>query len=277
VMTGSSFPRKLLLLTLVCTVGMSHALNIGVALFNRPTRSLHALRLCDGEISEAATPGSAGTTTSGERQMWANNLGDEPPRNAPTAIELGLGPFASSLGKWDGEGDPNFLQSMDWHPASKMTPEQRAAAEEELLREDEEEEELAAMALAAEDIIDGASPGYVEAEYEYISFCDDFEIPEEHPQPKTRMPSTWQEYQFLQEQVATFAESADLETDREQAGKHESSLKELYDTFKDVLAYGWSLDFHPDVDEAAVFVSRMMTLQGEKKQKKTGFQIEMVP
>merc|ERR1712060_739844 len=100
--------------------------------------------------------------------------------------------------------------------------------EAELMEEDEEQATALLGNEGDSEEITLSSESYVEPTYEYIKYCDDFEIPEVHPEPKTRMPSTWQEYQFLQEQVAAFTQAPNIdEEQRVRARKHADELQEL--------------------------------------------------
>jgi len=227
-------------------VDPAHALQIGVSCRGR--------RACDSRIRRLYAVDDVEDAVTTTQDIDAT----EP---ESLASGVGLGPFASTLGKWDASaGEPDFLQEMDWHPASRMSAAERAAAEAVLLEEEEEEGQTAAFLeqTGDSDQIALASETYVEPAYEYIKYCEDFEIPEVHPSPKTRMPASWQEFQFLQEQVANFLDAPEIEEkQRADARKHAEELSKLYPTFKDVLAYGWTLDFHPVVDAAGIFVAEM--------------------
>lgn len=193
----SPHSRLLLLALSAFTVGVSHALYIGRCFSSHAACASRTRRLCAVDVDDGARTQDGDAIT--ENAAASTTL------RGTQIANIGLGPFASTLGRWDSsEGEPDFLQEMDWHPTSKMSAEERAAAEAELIHEGENDEEIAAALLGKDGFSEetsSSSEGYVEQTYEYIKYCDDFEIPEVHPEPKTRMPSTWQEYQFLQEQA----------------------------------------------------------------------------
>ena len=47
------------------------------------------------------------------------------------------------------------------------------------------------------------------------------------------------------------------EGQRARACKLTEELKQMYPTFKDVLAYGWTLDYHAEIDAAGLFIAEM--------------------
>ena len=166
------------------------------------------------------------------------------------------GPFWSSLGEPDSSTGvrPAYLRRDDWHISSTYTAEQRAAVEAEEAayiesvrietpEEDEEEEEE-----------EDWSAENIAIRREYMQLEEDnggaraqaSELP---------MPNSWQDYQELQEQIASLT-SADWisSSDRDVAAEHEQNLADFYLQFKDIISYGWKLENSPYVENAVKFV-----------------------
>jgi len=178
---------------------------------------------------------------------------DDDDEDIPEAqLDTGMGPFATTLGSWDDENaEPDFLQKNDWHISSTYT-----AAEREEIDRQEQEQLDQILDVAAED-----TTVFAESNYKYIKY-DEGEVDlDASSTAKTKMPTSWQEYQFLQREVANFAngEGAAGLTQKqlETAAALEQQLQDFYPVFKNILDEGWRLDFNPVVDEAGVFVSKL--------------------
>jgi hypothetical protein len=167
------------------------------------------------------------------------------------------GPFWSSLGEPDVTTGPRppYQRRDDWHISSTYTPEERA----QVLKEEREEVERVAEQREAAEIEAAAKL----AEAEEGSY-EDFFAPKEFMKleegeiewkelapPQYPLPTTWQEYQAVQEKVRAIGESEDL---REEAAKHGENLVEFYQTFKDILANGWAVKNNSDVEAAMEFM-----------------------
>jgi len=201
----------------------------------------------------------------------------EPLPGNPRRFSEGTGPFSTSHGvpMTEEEEGLNYMTAKDWHVSASYTKEQRAQAieaDEQVvaaaagLAAVEKEEETKEEAIAASQAFFAPKP-YMET--------DEGDLPPDRPEPwdaappKVPMPTSWQEYQFLQAQVATYAaEQTDLAQpvpakDRAEAEDLTRKLGEVYPVFKTILAEGWEFDYDPDVEAAGLFIVRMK--QWEKK------------
>lgn len=170
------------------------------------------------------------------------------------------GPFWSSLGEPDVSTGPrpNYLRRDDWHISSTYTKEQREAIEKEEAEVKammEEQRKAGALAAAA-----------LEGTVEEAMTDEEFFAPKEYMQleagdphtgglpaaSKYPMPNTWQAYQALQEKVILLGNSN--EALREEAAVHEEALRDFYQTFKDIVSFGWELNNQPQVEEAMDFI-----------------------
>jgi hypothetical protein len=170
-------------------------------------------------------------------------------------LDSGTGPFATSHGKWDDPTtQPNFQQPMDWHISSTYTAEEQAAAE---AREQAELDAIVETDAVAENV-------YEDDVYDFVNY-DSGEIDPDRPtpEPKTTMPTSWQEFQFLQAQVSRFAQPSSEVAERlteeqlQTAKALEEQLQSFYPTFKNILAEGWKLSYNPAVEEAGLFVTEL--------------------
>lgn len=203
----------------------------------------------------------------------------EPLPGNPRRFSEGTGPFSTSHGvpMTEDEEGVEYMTAKDWHVSASYTKEQReqAIAEEEQamaaaagLAVVEEKQETKEEAIAASQAFFAPKP-YMET--------DEGELPPgrqdpwDAEPPKVPMPTSWQEYQFLQAQVAAYAaEQTDFPQpvpakDRAEAEDLTRKLVEVYPVFKTILSEGWEFDYDPDVEAAGLFVVRMK--QWEKKAK----------
>ena len=76
---------------------------------------------------------------------------------------------------------------------------------------------------------------------------------EVEPTSQTGMPSSWQEYQFLQNSVAKYAHASEQlpvpAADVKDAEALGVVLEELYPVFKNVIQEGWDFVFDPEIEE----------------------------
>lgn len=168
------------------------------------------------------------------------------------------GPFWSTLGEPDVSTGvrPPYLRRDDWHISSRQTDEERVAIEEEM---DEYINsvviELPEAMVQKDDVLDPFAPSqYMRTEDEVAMGATKSKLP---------MPQTWQEYQFMQDQLSLYStDSALSEANRAAALKHEEALIEFYDTFKSILAEGWTLLNDNVVEDAVKFIG---TVKKSKK------------
>ena len=160
------------------------------------------------------------------------------------------GPFWSTLGEPDDKSGirPSYLRRDDWHISSTYTNDERAAMEAE------EQEWIAAK--------DALSLGAVVKEEEWL----DPDREREHMKfektlaqgavsSKLPMPQSWQEYQFMQEQLAQNTVDERLSPkQRKEAAELEQKLANFYSEFKIILAEGWTLENNADVEATAQFL-----------------------
>jgi len=171
------------------------------------------------------------------------------------------GPFWSSLGEPDESTGvrPPYLRRDDWHISSTYTAEERAAVAEA------EAAHIAAASAKSEVAVDAYSKRYDDPNATYETLHPPKEFMKLGPdvaesantmQPsKFTMPSSWQTYQQLQADVAELAQNNDLSAKvRSEAATHAEKLAGFYDTFKDVLAAGWTLERNVEVEAAVEFV-----------------------
>ena len=169
------------------------------------------------------------------------------------------GPFWSSLGEPDVSTGvrPPYLRRDDWHISSTYTAAERAAVEEE--------ERQYIESVTIEVPVRGEGDEFEEEEEEeedpfqereYMKL-EPTEAPHVEPS-KVPLPQTWQEYQFMQEQVARYAAAADVSpADKAEATEHEQALAGYYDDFKTILAEGWTLQANRITEGAAAFLIKM--------------------
>eukprot|EP00908_Phaeocystis_cordata_P004776 Transcript_15176.p3 GENE.Transcript_15176~~Transcript_15176.p3 ORF type:complete len:149 (+),score=62.93 Transcript_15176:631-1077(+) len=80
------------------------------------------------------------------------------------------------------------------------------------------------------------------------------------PKSKTPMPSSWQEFQFLQQSVERYTSDGEVPVppkDQEKARQVAEKLAEVYPVFMNIIQEGWEFIFDPDVESAGVFVQKM--------------------
>lgn len=186
----------------------------------------------------------------------------------PRRFSKGTGPFSTSHGvppEEETQGE-NYLAFEDWHVSASYTPEQLA----EKKAQQKELEDLAAGRVVVEVVeteeeeIERRNKLFSEKEFQKLEHGDypvDAPEPWEAPAAQTPMPSSWQEFQFLQESVARYSlESEALpvpEEDRATANDLGVKLAELYPTFKKVIEEGWDFEHDPDVEAAGLFTLHM--------------------
>ena len=169
------------------------------------------------------------------------------------------GPFWTTLGEPNARtgARPDFLRRDDWHISSTYTDEQRNDAEAAAVADALASSDAREKALAEEE----ESPAAKGADMELVDYMifeeDDLDPERERRTSKAKMPSNWQEFQFLQDSMRAHAEGAEAEADRAEAASIASELDAFYESFKVVLAEGWTLDFDPSVDRAATFLLNM--------------------
>ena len=160
------------------------------------------------------------------------------------------GPFWSSLGEPDVTtgARPAYLTRDDWHISSTYTPEERAAVEAS------EEAALQEIQLPGQEVDPSddddhdpfAELEYMKTEGVLASGSSESDLP---------MPQTWQEYQYLQAQISELADDvAGAPSVRADAERHAAELAEFYDTFKSVLAEGWTLLNNKQIEDASRFL-----------------------
>ena len=174
------------------------------------------------------------------------------------------GPFWSSLGEPDVSTGPRpaFLRRDDWHFSSTYTPEQRAQVAHEEAEYIESVREVEVDPDLEEEAEDIANWEAFFDPPEYMKLEDGPPVSGGKPSEHT-MPNTWQEYQALQAKVGQLAAGVDRrgmemtqlsEAVRSEAAGHEQILADFYETFKDILAQGWTLLNNRDVEAAVIFV-----------------------
>ena len=146
---------------------------------------------------------------------------------------------------------PPYLRRDDWHISSTYTAEEREA------EENAEADYIESVAIETpEDEIELVEDEDPFREREYMRY--EAEVAQGAAKSEFRMPQTWQEYQFMQEQIAAFASEELLSAaEREQALRHEESLKEFYTQFKVIIFEGWELMNNPGVEAAAEYIVQM--------------------
>jgi hypothetical protein len=190
----------------------------------------------------------------------------------------GTGPYTVSHGVPMNETDrnPPFLTDQDWHISGSYDLEK---IEEIKLRQQAEIDAIARSELD-ERIDPFATKEYMQLEFGEPS--GDWQQPHiEEPKSATPMPSSWQEFQFLQQSVAKYARASDALpvpaadiADAEDLGE---KLSEIYPTFKNIISEGWEFVFDPDVEQAGVFVKRMRKWEqglGGKKRAQMEWELE---
>lgn len=196
----------------------------------------------------------------------------------PRRFSEGTGPFSTSHGVPMTEADEevNFMTAKDWHVSASYTKEQREQAAEE----NEQALEAAAGNVAIENVRVETKEEAISASQEFFApkpymDTDEGDLPAGRPDPwdaepsKVPMPTSWQEFQFLQTQVTTYSEEqTDFAVpvpakDIAEAEDLTRRLGDVYPVFKTILSEGWEFDYDPDVEAAGLFVVRMK--QWEKK------------
>ena len=139
-----------------------------------------------------------------------HELENAPP---PETLDESDGPFATTLGEWDGEGDkPNYQLPMDWHITSTFDEEQKAAAQMEA------EAAVANPDTGVEESIVNPDELWAPVEpYEEPKFSF-MEYESGNPEPMnlkstTAMPKSWQEYQYLQDALVEMSQLTDSAID----------------------------------------------------------------
>jgi hypothetical protein len=183
----------------------------------------------------------------------------------------GTGPYTVSHGVPINETDrnPPFLTNQDWHISGSYDLEKIA---EIGLRQ---QADVDAVVERTEE--DKREDPFATKEYMQLEFgepADDGQQPHlEEPKSATPMPSSWQEFQFLQQSVAKYAQGTERlpvpAADIAHAEDFVEKLDEIYPVFKTVISEGWDFVFDPDIEQAGVFVQRMRkweeSIGGEKK------------
>lgn len=154
-----------------------------------------------------------------------------PPRGIPDQMLADRrGPYFATLGEPDEQtGErPDFLRRDDWHPSSRYTTEERTAlafADAQAAAEgatDEWDNVDAIVPLEEEEFHENFDP--IDC-VEKIACCS--------------MPTSWQEYQGLVQQVKEVqADPAATATQHEEAARLLLGLDRFYPTFKNILAEG---------------------------------------
>jgi len=182
----------------------------------------------------------------------------------------GTGPYTVSHGVPIDETDrnPPFLTNQDWHISGSYDLEKIEA-----LAARQQADLDAVVARTDEDM--RVDP-FATKEYMQLEFgepADDGQPHLEEPKSATPMPSSWQEFQFLQQSVAKYAQGSDAlpvpAADLAYAQDFGEKLDEIYPVFKNVISEGWEFVFDPEIEQAGVFVQRMRkweeSIGGEKK------------
>lgn len=182
----------------------------------------------------------------------------------------GTGPYTVSHGVPINETDrnPPFLTNQDWHISgsyglekiAEIGSRQQADVDAIIERTDEDKRE----------------DPFATKEYMQLEFgepADDRQPHVDEPKSATPMPSSWQEFQFLQQSVAKYAQVTERlpvpAADIAVAEDFGEKLDEIYPVFKNVISEGWDFVFDPEIEEAGLFVKRMRKWEegvgGEKK------------
>jgi len=167
------------------------------------------------------------------------------------------------------ERNPPFLTNQDWHVSGSYALDKIAG-----IREREQADLDAVIERTEEEKREDpfAVKKYMQVE-EGESTDDGPPVHEVEPVSRTPMPSSWQEFQFLQQSVAKYAHgSNELPVSAEDLKYAEDfglKLDEIYPVFKNILTEGWEFLFDPEVEEAGLFVQRMRKWEqgigGDKK------------
>jgi len=196
----------------------------------------------------------------------------EPLPGFPRRFSEGTGPYTVSHGVPidENETNPSFLTANDWHISSSYTAQQL----EEITSREQGENDAAAGRTAEldENMLEDpfATKEYMVLDQDEPEGTGPHEV---EPQPKTPMPSSWQEFQFLESSVARYMSADALPVpagDQEEAKEFGHKLAEIYPGFMNVLSEGWEFVYDPDVEGAGLFLQRMKKweaqLGGKKKQ-----------
>jgi hypothetical protein len=236
-----------------------------------PRRGSHRrVVACRAQLDDSSTivDGVDGMDLSSFDVEGENEEPESEPRYEPAPYPDGLhdaakadreGPFWTTLGEPDVTTGvrPQYLRRDDWHISSTYTAEEREAFERE-----EQEFRMANgnVEVPAEGEVIDIEPLEDYDPMSELQYMDlDDEVASGAQPSKLPMPQSWQEYQSLQEQLRQYADpdSSASPQEREEAAGHAESLDAFYDTFKVVLAEGWTLNNNVAVEESASFLIRM--------------------
>ncbi|KAL1518818.1 hypothetical protein AB1Y20_003097 [Prymnesium parvum] len=188
-----------------------------------------------------------------------------PPRGIPEpALSDRMGPFWTTLGEPDEDtgARPGFLRRNDWHISSIRTAEE-LEAEEEAMSLLASQEDVSLSAYTEEELGD-INLGNPLMRSKHMQL-EEFDIPQtrERTEAACPMPTSWQEYQFLQRELDEIASRADASLEvREAATTHLKDMADGYLQFKTILAEGWELEYDPGIEKAANFVMKMKQQRG---------------
>jgi hypothetical protein len=227
-----------------------------------------ALRISGARLGLASPDGrEAATPPPGYNAQAPSTMPEEEEVAPPPVYPDGLpeaakadrrGPFWSSLGEPDVSTGvrPNFLRRDDWHISSTYTPAELAEAEAaEAAHYAEVQVPAEELEVEAPEDADAWDPF---AELEYMR--TEGVVASGATKSPVPMPQTWQQYQFIQEQLASYANDGALtQEQRARALCHVAELNDFYETFKAVLSCGWTLLNNTPLEAAGRF---LLDLQG---------------
>ena len=165
------------------------------------------------------------------------------------------GPFWSTLGEPDATTGvrPPYLRRDDWHISSTLSAEERNSrieAEAEYVRNVVIELPEGAVDTDEDELDPLEEKPFMKLEDE---LADNGVTASKFP-----MPQSWQEYQFLQEQLAMYSSSDVLsEADRAVAANHAEKLVGFYDEYKYILSEGWTLLNNIIVEDAVAYIAKI--------------------
>lgn len=189
-------------------------------------------------------------------------------------FSAGTGPYTVSHGvpTDETERDPPFLTDQDWHISSTYDV---SKLKEVGAREQADSDAVVELTDEERRVITGDP--FAVKEYMQLELGEDTSdgppVHELQPTSQVGMPSSWQEFQFLQNSVAKYEHGSEQlpvpAADIKDAKRFGVALDEIYPVFKTVLQEGWDFVFDPEIEEAGLFVQRMRkweeTLGGERK------------
>merc|ERR1712050_731564 len=150
---------------------------------------------------------------------------------------------------------PGFLRRDDWHISS--TKNQEECDEEEGLASIVEREGGALRARREEGDEDDIEFVFSAEDNQFMQLEDDISEDRVQRVAAMPMPSSWQEYQHLQQQLERLETSqATSAEERDEAAGHLRNLEEGYEQFKAIVSEGWELQFDPSLENALTFVVR---------------------